>query len=170
METRTRTFSLLFSVTIAHGWFGEAPCPYLSLEPDTDCRRLLGRKRQIWKRTDTGLQVIGETAHREEAPGQRKKSVPEPEEGDHYRFLIRLEDTAFFDVTKLDCTDFPARLFCFSNTPKSNRLTAKKYQNPGRNEEAILGMIDISLAGYQPATGAREPFLLSFEAPASFRS
>jgi hypothetical protein len=150
METRTRKFTAFFSIIIMHAWFGESGCPYISLEPDADCRLLLARKKLICKRAAGGLQIISETGGPTPAP-------------DHYRFYIRLENVAFFAVTKLDFTDFPRQLFCFSNTTKNKPLSVKKYPNPGGNREAILGVVDIVPAGKPTGTGAPETFLLSFD-------
>ena len=164
METRTRKFSLFFSLRINHAWFGGAACPYISLEPDADCRVLLARRKLLCKEDAGGLQVIAEASVDGEKPAPVQRKVQGPVAPDHYRFLIRLKDMAFFAVTRMDLADYPGQLFCFSNTAKNTRLSVKKYQNPGRNKEAILGMVDISLAGSSPGKGSQETFLLSFEA------
>jgi hypothetical protein len=154
METRTRKFNPLFFIKITHAWFGESPCPYISLEPDADCRVLLAREKLICKTVPGGLQIISETGGSAPAAG-------------HYRFYIRLDNVAFFAVTKLDFTDFPRQLFCFSNTTKNRPLSVKKYPNPGGSREAILGVVDIVPAGNPAGTGAPETFLLSFNASLS---
>jgi hypothetical protein len=158
METRTRKFTPLFSIMITHAWFGASGCPYISLEPDADCRLLLARKKLICKKVPGGLQIISETGGLAPAP-------------DHYRFYIRLDNVAFFAVTKLDFADFPGQLFCFSNTAKNKPLSVKKYPNPGGSREAILGIVDIvpagNAAGSSTGTGAPESFLLSFNASLS---
>src|SRR5579859_3919138 len=142
METRTRKFILFFSVTTAHNWFGGGPCPYVSLEPAADCRILLARRRLICRQVPGGLQVITElTASGDGSPSGRRRVASGMEGPDHYRFLIRLVDTAFFAVTRMDLTGYPGQLFCYSNTAKGARLSLKKYQNPGRCREAILGMV-----------------------------
>lgn len=159
METRTRKFNPFFSIMIKHAWFGGSGCPYIILEPDADCRVLLARKKLICKNTNGGLQIIAETGGPDEGPATGRKTEP-----DHFRFYIRVEDVAFFAVTKLDFADFPRQLFCFSNTAKNKPLSVKKYPNTGRSREAILGIVDIVPAGI-PA--GNPDFLLSFESSLS---
>jgi hypothetical protein len=168
METWTRHYSLFFAVSVTHQRLGGEVCSYISLAPSDDCLILLAHHRLICKQQDGELQVImeanGKTATTGRSRNKAPVNTPVNPAPDHYRFLIRVEDPAFFAVTRLDLTDYPAQLFCFGNTVKNKPLSVKKIQNPGRNREAVLGMVDISLSGAPADIGAQAPFLLAFEA------
>jgi hypothetical protein len=159
METRTQKFRSLFSLSVSHAYFGAAPCPYILLEPDGECLLLMRTNRLLWKRTGSGLRVIAEL--HDKAVGAPRKQQAGP--AVLYRFLVRLEDTSFFAITKLDLSEYPRQLFCYTNTGKDPRLSCKKYRNPTPRRESVLGTVDISLSADNTDTSSRKDFLLLFE-------
>lgn len=134
METRTRKFELLFSVSLDYD--------SILLEPDEESRLLLAKSNQLWKISGNNLQVIAEQPW---AVEKRK-----------YRFLIRVTDTSFFKLTRLDLTDFPAQLFCFTHAGENKDLKPVRYANPGYRTMTVLGMIEISIGKRR-----KDPFQLT---------
>ena len=126
MEFVIGKYEKLLAVKVLHPWFKDGVCDYLTIEPDAPTKKLLRQMHLISKNYDGEINIITEINETKENNKVVQTPVSSFTKNQHLVFLLRLTNTRFFEITKLDITGFPKQVLYFSNNTKTAKLTFEK--------------------------------------------
>ncbi len=136
-------YKQLFELSIFHNYYRSQVCPDLSIEPTSECSRILGGYRLILKNKVNGIVVI--------APID-SENKPQIELADNlkFTFLLKLKNKNFIDFTEIDWKPVEDSIYQYSNqkntqigTSNLEKTKMKLSDRKLAKGKDILGLVDI---------------------------
>ena len=136
-------YERLFELNIFHNYYQDKVCPDLSIEPTTECSRLLSGHRLIVKNKGNAIVVIAPV-------DSEQKPWIKLADNLRFTFILKLKNKDFIDFTDIDWKPVDDRIYQFSNEKNTQigvsdieitqtKLSDRKLPR-GQN---IFGIVDI---------------------------
>ncbi|MDZ8104379.1 MAG: hypothetical protein RM338_01960 [Nostoc sp. DedQUE12a] len=136
-------YKQLFELRILHEYYRDQICPDFSIEPTSECQKILSGHRLIVKNQVNGIAVIAPV-------DSESKPWIELAENLQFSFILKLKNKEFIDFTEIDWKPVDNVIYQFNNKNHSNievsdlvttqtKLSDRKLPR-GQN---IFGIVDI---------------------------
>ncbi len=136
-------YKQLFELSIFHNYYRSQVCPDLSIEPTSECSRILGGYRLILKNKVNGIVVIAPV-------DSENKPQIELAENLKFTFLLKLKNKTFLDFTEIDWKPVEDSIYQYSNQKNTQIGTSNLEKNKMKLSDRklakgkdILGLVDI---------------------------
>ena len=107
-------YRTLFELNIFHDYYQNKVCPDFSIEPTTECSRILNGHRLIVKNKVNGIMVIV-PVETEDTEDPEQKPLVELADNLQFTFILKPKNKDFIDFTAINWNPFEDLIYQFSN-------------------------------------------------------